>query len=416
MSATGNVHAGVQQLLRRATGMDLSEPTVQRAVQRRMQTLALADSADYLARLRGPELEALVELVVVPESWMFRDPEAFALAASFVRARLASAPARMLRILSIPCAGGEEPYSIAMALADAGVAPQAFRIDGVDLSAHCITRAQRGRYTRNAFRGGDLSFRERHFTAHGNEYQISDALRERVRFNQGNLFELDPLALGGRYDLVFCRNLLIYFDEPTIATAIAKLDALLADEGLLFAGYAEVPAFVARGFSSVRAQGAFALERADAAPPAPHPPRAARKLSPVRASLPAPTRAASTLRPAPALPLAPAPAPSTDVSAQLQAARALADQGELAAAGAAAQAILTSNPDAADAYFILGMVSECEGAHARADAHWRRCIYLQPDHYDALCHLALLCEHAGEPAQADTLRQRAARVFQRRPS
>ncbi|UUZ49943.1 hypothetical protein LP420_07425 [Massilia sp. B-10] len=75
--------------------------------------------------------------------------------------------------------------------------------------------------------------------------------------------------------------------------------------------------------------------------------------------------------------------------------------------------MLRTDPGAAEAYFILGMVSDCERKPGVADGYWRRCIYLQPDHYQALCHLALLAEQQGDTSQAAALRQRAARVYGR---
>jgi chemotaxis protein methyltransferase WspC len=105
----------------------------------------------------------------------------------------------------------------------------------------------------------------------------------------------------------------------------------------------------------------------------------------------------------------PAPTPA----ALLERASRLADSGELAAAADLCHSVLRTHPESADAYFILGMVSECEGKPGAADGHWRRCIYLQPDHYQALCHLALLAEQQGDSGQAATLRQRAARVYGR---
>jgi chemotaxis protein methyltransferase WspC len=211
-----------RELLRRASGLDLDQQTVDRALRERMAKCGATDATSYLDAMTPAELAALIELVVVPESWMFRDPDAFAAATAFVQRRLAERPARMVRILSLPCAGGEEPYSMAMALADAGVAPASFRIEGIDLSATAIARANAGRYTRNAFRGRALAFRERHFSRHGDEYQISDALRAQVAFAQGNLFAFDAATAAGRYDVVFCRNLLIYFDEPTSAAATIR--------------------------------------------------------------------------------------------------------------------------------------------------------------------------------------------------
>ncbi|WP_317204426.1 protein-glutamate O-methyltransferase CheR, partial [Janthinobacterium sp.] len=272
-----------QTLVRASTGLNLPATTVERAVGQRMGLTGHADSEGYLRALTGEELTALLELLVVPESWFFRDRQAFRAAADFVLERLARAPRRApLRILSLPCAGGEEPYSMAMALADAGVPADAASIDAVDLSPACIARARAGVYGRNAFRGADTAFRDRHFSPAGaGEYRIAEALRARVRFGQGNLLRLDGVA-SKCYDVVFCRNLLIYFDAPTTQAAIAILAALLADDGMLLAGYAEVPAFCQHGFAALPHKHAFALKkRRDAARPAmppaarPAPPRPA---------------------------------------------------------------------------------------------------------------------------------------------
>jgi chemotaxis protein methyltransferase WspC len=390
-------------MLRQASGLDLSEQAVERALRERMAKCGVADTGQYLQRMAPAELAALIELVVVPESWMFRDADAFAAATAHVRQCLAGRPERVVRILSIPCAAGEEPYSMAMALADAGVAPSAFRIEGVDLSAAAIERAQAGRYTGNAFRGADLGFRQRHFSRHGEQFQISDALRAQVSFSQANLLTFDSVAETRRYDVVFCRNLMIYFDEATTAAAIAVLRTVLADDGMLFAGYAEVPAFCRHGFAPLPLRGAFALRKAVPSEAAATPVRAT-----TRARTPAPVARQHPPQPLPA----PAAA-SADVDLLAQA-RRLADGGDHPGAAAACHALLASRPDSADAYFILGMLSECAHDNAAAEDYWRRCVYLQPGHYDALCHLALLAERGGDGPRAQALRQRAARIFARR--
>jgi chemotaxis protein methyltransferase WspC len=210
-----------REILRHATGLDLDEATLERALHARMKGLGLEARSDYLALLSGPELDALAELVVVPESWMFRDPAAFQAALALATGRLARRPGHLVRILSLPCAGGEEPYSMAMALLDAGVPLDQCRIDGIDLSKVSIARARAGRYTRNAFRGARVDFRDRYFSADDGGYLLRDDIRAAVQFGKGNLFGLDMAANAGRYDVIFCRNLLIYFDDHSIARAAA---------------------------------------------------------------------------------------------------------------------------------------------------------------------------------------------------
>jgi chemotaxis protein methyltransferase WspC len=426
-----------QAMLRRVTGLTVSKAAADRAIRERMDSTGEVNREHYLANLTPAELTELVELVVVPESWLFRDAQAFNVAVEFVRARLArgagssgnvgsaGSAMRPVRILSVPCAGGEEPYSMAMALCDAGVPRSAFCINAYDLSPGCVARARAGVYGRNAFRAQDLAFRERYFTSVGDDdYLIDAALREQVRFSQGNLLELD--AHGRRYDIVFCRNLLIYFDKPTTKAAIARLSALLADDGILFAGYAEVPSFTQHGFTPLPHRQAFALKKDAApepAPPAtlpastPRPTAGQRTASnaAVRPSAPAAPRTAMRMPARPATAPATSAAPAAPAPAALLAqARNLADRGENKEAAAACQAVLAAAPETAEAYFILGMLSEHAGQAAQAETHWRRCIYLQPDHYETLCHLALLAEQTGNSSGGAMLKARASRIFQRR--
>lgn len=434
--------------LRRMTGLNLARSTVEHAVKRRMTATGQPARKTYVDGLDEAELRELVELVVVPESWLFRDPRAFAAAVEHVRARQAEG-ARMVRILSVPCAGGEEPYSMAMALLDAGVAPQTFMIDALDISAACVARAQAGTYGRNAFRAQDLSFRERYFKALGDDtYQVDDALRARIRFSQGSILE-GALGSALQYDVIFCRNLLIYFDDPTTAAAIARLAAHLADDGILLAGYAEVPSFVRNGFAPLPHRQAFALRKdlkrpaIPASPALPVPPPGAHNSRPPaaasaagaglrRAAAPAGTpqagwpaaptgRAASGPARAAPVPAKPAPgvAPAALVAAGddtlLRQARTLADAGKLKEADSACREFLARQPESAEAYFILGLLAETASQPAAAEAQLKRCLYLQPDHYEALCHLALLQEQSGNSSAAATLKARAARAFQKRP-
>ena len=407
-----------QALLRRATGLSVSKSVSERAVNQRMEQTGFTDSAAYLQALTPAEMTQLIELVVVPESWLFRDPQAFYATVELVQERWARG--RATRILSIPCAGGEEPYSMAMALRDGGVPKQAFSIDAYDLSPGCIERAQAGVYGRNAFRAQDVAFRERYFTHVADDaYRIIDALREQVTFRQGNLLQFDTASYSKHYDVIFCRNLLIYFDKPTTRAAIQNLSALLADDGMLLAGYAEVPSFCQNGFAPLQFRQAFALKK-DSTPPAaviqaaPLPAlRTLRSVPPApgRAIPPATSIAQTVPRTRPVSVPSPAPAAQADLLAE---ARLLADRGQLREAGDKCHAHLATVPEAAEAYFMLGIINELAGKMDLADDYWRRCIYLQPDHYEALCHLALLAERNGNHTAAATLKARAARIYERR--
>jgi chemotaxis protein methyltransferase WspC len=381
--------------LRAATSLDLSVATVERAVRERMR--GLGAGIGYDPQPGTAEFDALVDLVVVPESWILRDPAVFETALRFVQARLLARPGRPVRVLSLPCAGGEEPYSLAMLLARAGIVPEQCRIDAVDLSGAAIARARAGRYTRNAFRGDDQGLRARFFAADGDDHVIGPEPRAYVSFAQASLFDLDP-AGAGAWDLVVCRNLLIYFDAATQQRAAARLAALLADDGLLLAGHAEAPTLCRHGFALHTPHDTFVLRKhgrraADVARPAPRP--AVRRMPDAPPSPPAP-------------PQAPAP---RDLLAE---AKVHADAGRLAQAETACRAALARRGDDAEAWFLLGLTTECGGRPRAAEDCWRRCVYLDPDHYEALCALALLAEQRGDIGLGAGLRERAARVHARR--
>src|ERR1700761_8384985 len=177
MNAEPRIDARFESWLLRETGISVSTLGVhafERAVWDRVHATQ-ADAASegdletywQLLNASRDERQALVELIVVPETWFFRDREAFVALARLANERLVREPSHVLRVLSAPCSSGEEPYSIAMALFDAGIGPERFSIDAVDISERALEVARRGVYGRNSFRGRALEFRERHFAAVG---------------------------------------------------------------------------------------------------------------------------------------------------------------------------------------------------------------------------------------------------------
>ena len=210
----------IAHLLKETTGLDpaaLSATAIQRAIRQRMKALSLCDVVPY-QRLLNPgsrEWHELVESVVVGETWFFRDAEAFkGFTQLVVDEWLPRNPGKAMRILSLPCSSGEEPYSLFMALREVRVPDNRYEIDGVDISARALAVAQAGRYTKNSFRGKELYFRNKFFTPQGEGFLIDAAARAKVKFLEGNMMGGDFPHPPGGYDFIFCRNLLIYFDRP----------------------------------------------------------------------------------------------------------------------------------------------------------------------------------------------------------
>jgi chemotaxis protein methyltransferase WspC len=394
-----------ENLLRDKMGLNaasIGSPAVERAVKCRMAELGFKQAADYWGHLypSADELQELIEAVVVPETWFFRAPQAFAaLVSSVTKERWP-----VLRILSIPCSTGEEPYSLVMSLLDAGFLPQQLHVDAVDISARALAVAKRGVYGSNSFRGADRTFRDKYFQPTANGYALAEPLRSYVTFHQGNLLSPDLGFRKESYDVIFCRNLLIYFDRPTQEQAMRTLTGLLTPTGFLFVGPAEAFLASGSGFTSVNQTMSFAFRRTDAKPAVPlFVPQPRRR--DVKSTILRPARTAVPyVTPMPA-------APSLGVpGAGLTTARRLADAGRLKEAAAWCNADLVERGPSCDTYYLLGLVSDAAGNREHAGACYQKAIYLQPEHVEALTHLALMKEGRGDFGAAERLHERARRV------
>ena len=399
-----------EQLLKGRIGLDaesVGRVVVERAVRQRMAALNCADEDGYWLRLSGSssEQQALVEAVVVPETWFFRHPESFAALKKLAFEHLSRLEGgRPLRILSLPCSSGEEPYSIVMALLDGGLAPQLFQVDAVDVSEKIIERAHAGLYGHNSFRGEALDFRERYFLPSKEGFALTEQIKRKVRFIHGNL--LDPLLLSGEppYDILFCRNLLIYFDRPTQAQVLQVLKRLLREDGYMFIGPAEASLLSQNGMQALALPLAFVFRRAvEVVPPRAVAPRNVAPVAPV------PVPRMRLERPLPRPQPTPAAVAKDDGSAELLEITQLANSGRSADARAACERHLAQHGPSAAIFYWLGLLSDVAGQDAEAQDFYRKALYLEPQHAEALAHLAALLAARGDLAGARRLQQRASR-------
>ncbi|WP_343598502.1 CheR family methyltransferase [Pseudomonas sp.] len=404
------------RFLQERIGLDVESvgvPMVERALRQRCIALNAADLDDYWVRLQqSPDEQlALIEAVIVPETWFFRYPESFTALMGLAQKRLAElAGERPLRLLSLPSSTGEEPYSLAMALLDAGISPLDFRIDGIDISPSSVAKGIQGFYGRNSFRGSELAFRERHFRERDDGHQLDERVRQQVNLEVGNVLDPALASRNGQYDFVFCRNLLIYFDVPTQQRVFEVLKRLAQPQGVLFIGPAEGSLLARLGMRPLGIAQSFAYVRqpADAAAvPALPPSRVAQPVAPSRPR-PVPSPPARPLR---AVAPAPSAAPPRESESELLASIARqANAGDSAQARASCQRYLRQFAPKAQVYYWLGLLSDTEGDAQQALTHYRKALYLEPQHPEALLHLATLLAAQGDEVGARRLQERAARV------
>lgn len=404
------------RFLQERIGLDVESvgvPMVERALRQRSMALNASDLDDYWVRLQqsADEQLALIEAVIVPETWFFRYPESFTALVGLAQKRLAElAGERPLRLLSLPCSTGEEPYSAAMALLDAGISPLDFRIDGIDISPSSVAKGVQGLYGRNSFRGSELSFRERHFRECDDGHLLDERVRRQVNLEVGNVLDPALASRNGQYDFVFCRNLLIYFDVPTQQRVFEVLKRLAQAQGVLFIGPAEGSLLARLGMRPLGIAQSFAYVRQPAdspAVPALPPSRVVPAAVPSRPRpVPVPpARPVRTVTPAPS-----ASEPRESESELLASIARLANAGDSAQARASCQRYLRQFAPNAQVYYWLGLLSDTEGDARQALTHYRKALYLEPQHPEALLHLATLLAAQGDQVGARRLQERAARV------
>lgn len=412
----------IKHLLKEAIGLNISSvgaSNFERAVRHRMKSLGLQDVEDYALKLRQvEEMRELIDEVIVPETWFFRNPASFTALQQFAAARQeACARGKKLMVLSMPCSTGEEPYTIAMTLDQAGLKPHEYQIDAFDISQRLLTKAKRGVYGRNSFRNKENEFRDRYFDWVGGLYVLNDKMRNAVNFQQGNLLD-KYFGVGGQiYDVIFCRNLLIYFDRDTQNHALQKFHKLLADDGLLLLGHAETPDFLHGNFTRSEYVRSFSYHKARVSVPVKDNGRRVEALVPsaiAKNTVSAATRAKPALEFLETVKLAEANLlPQTDAAVLRDAAR-LANRGELREAGTLCENYLRQHTTSAQAYYLLGLVREAEGKHQLVGELFKKAVYLDPNHYEAMIHLALHLVRHGDADSAKKLQQRAHRVLNRK--
>lgn len=248
----------VADMFHRVSGIRLA-PSKRQLVIGRLQKLATekgyASLDDYVAGVvRGggdpDELVKVVDRLTTNETYFFREPQHFEFLTEWLASRR---PSRDLRIWSAASSSGEEAYSIAMLLADK-VGPQGWEVVGTDLSTAMVDAARRALYPMERARQLPRDYLQRFCLKGQGPYEgqllVSRTVRERVRFLTANLMQQLPEI--GQFDIVFLRNVLIYFDPPAKREIVQRVGALIKPGGYLFTGHSESLSNLQVGLTAVR--------------------------------------------------------------------------------------------------------------------------------------------------------------------
>ena len=421
----------IENLLCRKIGIDaniIGSKKIAKAVETRRSICGVNKLEDYLHILQTSTLEfdELVELIVVPETWFFRDIQPYDTVRNYVHSQwLHESYTSKLRLLSVPCSTGEEPYSLAMTLLNLGLYPHQFQIDAIDISKKALAKARTGIYGRNSFRGNNLEFQNRYFKLIDKEYEISDQVKAAVNFSQGNLLDSQFLLDRKPYDIIFCRNVLIYFDPLSRRKTLKTLINSLKTEGLILVAASETGELANLGVEIIRLDGVSVGRKrlsntknifVDSSSINYHQSQE-QKIHVPKIT----TQISRNFTPI-----------STDINHQqnleihhlldgqlitkqtndcnLEAIRSLADSGDLTAAIEQCEQYLQANSTDAEAYVLLGEIYQAQKLELQAEECYQKAIYLDPKNSEALLHLTFLKEQRGDTAKANILRQRWQRL------
>lgn len=246
MTLSAGTFTFVAELMRRRSAVQLTvgkESLVESRLQPLARQAGLGGVDEYVNTLRalthGAELDRVVEALTTNETAWFRDLVSFkVLSGDVIPALVKDRPDRStLRVWSAACSTGQEPYSIAMALLDA-VPDVAVSVVATDISQEVLERGRAARYSQLEINNGlPASMLVRHFAREGTGWELSEQVRSMVTFSRRSLLSRPPP--GGPFDIVFLRNVLIYFDLATRASVLRQVRAAISPEGFLMMGVAE---------------------------------------------------------------------------------------------------------------------------------------------------------------------------------
>jgi len=444
----------IEKMLTDTLGLDLEsmgKGFLERTMKSLLKKSGSSSLEDYVARLRSSreETEKIIEAVVVPETWFFRDHGPFDyLKYYLIDQGKHKTGKEKIRILSVPCSTGEEPYSIVMTLLEAGMSPKEFTVDAVDLSENALKVAREGRYGKGSFRGMTEEMGRSYFHQEERKVRISEQVVSGVRFYRDNLLQPALMAQMPVYHVIFCRNLLIYLNTKAKETVFYHIDRMLRPGGVLIAGHAEVLFWRQRGYLLVDHPRSFALRK----PTGKEERRTVPSLPPAsgrgETHLRREAKDGGCLRTEGISPVVFAPpadfkkhdresgddkitkasegylknggkASQEQIRKRIDyvspinfliRARSLADRGEVEEALSICRKYLETDPPCAEAYYLMGLIHESRERTGEAEECYLKALYLDPDHIETIIHATLMYEHRHDHEKANLLKSRLTRI------
>ncbi|MEH7251807.1 protein-glutamate O-methyltransferase CheR, partial [Neobacillus niacini] len=254
----------LSHMIKEHCGLSFNErlSTLKKKVSNRVTELGVSFSGycDYLIQ-HPVEWDVMIELVTINETYFYREENQLIECSSVVLPMLKKKIfGRPIRIWSAACSTGEEPYTLAMLIHETGLfSPGSVEIIATDINKKVLEKANMGWYHQGsfAFRRIPENLLKKYFTQKDSGYQINDSIKKMINFQHLNLLNKQKAAQVGEVDVIFCRNVLIYFDQETTRQVIQSLHKNLSPDGYLFLGHAESITDTNLGFQKAYSEKTF---------------------------------------------------------------------------------------------------------------------------------------------------------------
>lgn len=410
-----NARRQLDQLLETYTGIEVTRGGIDASIDaflaRRLPEARIRDLDEYLLRLgpQGGELQLLLDAITVTHTWFMRDPGQLAIVSQLLEERPITSPP--LKVWVPGCATGEDVYTLAILAEQAG---KSVEVLGTDINAAALARAAKGSYGSWSVR--DIVEVERYFErGERSQFHVAPRLKTRARFERHNLLEATP---GGSWDVVLCRNVLIYISRERARGVVERLADSLTPGGYLLLGASEVVFEVPPQLDASYIAGRLALRRNSGAAPRPSQPAPKPSLVPHaptkawQAPLPAWPRAAATIAEHAPVPV---PASAGPMSAEALLARGhdFLDRSELPEAIIEYELAVEQDSTHAEPHMYLGIALYLNGAIEAALHELRAAVFLDAQLWPAAFYLAVCHEALGQLDEAQREYRHVVRVASR---
>ncbi len=417
----------------------LGKKVIENSILSSMKQHSINDSNVFLAKLISGAIDrqTIVEEITVPETWFFRDIDTFIFFKESINKRIRMNNNDKISILSAPCATGEEAYSIAIQLLEAGILPNSFSITALDISKKYLQLAKEGIYTKTSFRF-EIDFLKKYFTEENGKLLINNKIKNLINFRCENLISNDFFNSLEFFDYIFCKNVLIYLNENARQKVLHNLDKKLKKDGIIFSGHSEFMIFQNYGFQAINFPGAYAFSKQQQKPTkklVENPnnfqnliqnkgfikdnekkklifskkdilKKEIEKINLIDERL---DNIVNTEKEESKKQII------SDVTNNIvEIIQSYANQSKFDEALIMCMDLINKNTINDEVYFLVGLIYEAQNKFDLSEQNYNKALYLNPNHYEAVVHLSLIYEKQGNTKQATLFKDRAIKIHSKK--